>query len=210
MQRPWGERVFKVREEKGAVAWKAKQEPERQGKAPHRAWGRMLFASGSSSSSCPPQPPAPESLDVRWSAPHAPDQEGKLRNRPLLPQHEPLRGPGGQGSQQARPGEAGEEWVRPWHARTPSLPGPPPPSPSSWALAQPSPGGQTRRVLGTHRLLWQVDPHHDDLYLGRARRAQLGQAAAEIPTNVAHAYSVAAPAALCSHRLFIREIAKAP
>lgn len=127
MQRPWGERAFKVREEKGAVAWKARQEPEGQGRAPHRAWGRMLFASGSPSSSCPLPP---ESLDARWSAPHALDQEGNSGIGPFSHSTSPSEGQG-----------AGVSAGRATSS-----------SPSSWASAQPSPGGQTPRVLGTHRL----------------------------------------------------------
>lgn len=140
MQRPWGERALEVRRERSG-----RLESEAGAREAREGTSQILWDDAVCIWLILPAPliaPLPESPDGRWSASHALDQaEGKLRNRTTSPTPRPestaLAPPRARwavvSAGTPRRGR-GEEWIRPWHVRTPSLPGPPPPSPTSWAL----------------------------------------------------------------------------
>lgn len=112
-----------------------------------------------------------------------------------------------------------EKRTSPWSVRTPSLGGhllPPQQAgcsaPATAKRANPlsAEDAQAASLLETSPCLT------DEIFImmifiwGRVSACTSGaQAAAEIPTNMAHEYSTVLPAALCSHRLFICEITKA-
>lgn len=204
-----GRESIKVREEKGAIAWEVRQEPEKQGREPPRAWGWRCFHLAH------PPPSPPLSHDGRWSASRALDKaERKLRIRTTSATHRPestaLAPPRARwavGSASTL-GKAGVDQILARQdtlmARaTSSLPN------QLGAWLQPLPSGKSPWVLRMHRLPLsrRRDPRLTDeicimmicIWGLRACEHIWDRAAAEIPTNVAHAYSVAVPTTFCSH-----------